>query len=259
VLSQSWRGLSDPNRARQEAAAVRRSIAAPSRSRFGENAVCPRHYTSVSRPQQSAIRNPRFAIGLLLAILTGCTGGGRLHFIEQQTKRIDERRALINTFGVDECYCWTDDEGRLTVAMRAKPAGLYAGTLHLSLVLTEPPAGSGKEYVLRKEAMRGSYGIGQLPGSRFRSLRGIAAVWPQADGTFKGRMRLYAMHRRFTLLLGWRPASTMLLTGEFRAVENAERGRKLLEASEDETWPRKAPTTTTAPTTKPTPTFRRAG
>ncbi len=46
VVSQSRRGLSDPKRARQEAATAKRNIAAPSRSRFGEDTVCMRHYSS---------------------------------------------------------------------------------------------------------------------------------------------------------------------------------------------------------------------
>jgi len=188
-----------------------------------------------------------------LTALAGC-GGGRLHVITQQTQTIDEHQPLISSFDVREAYWWTDDAGRLRVAMRAEPEGLYLGALTLSLELEGMPAGSGREYALRTRGMRATYAFSEVPALRMRSFRGVAAVWPQGGDRLKVRYRVMAQSQGFTLVLGWRPGSTRTVTGECLAVRNERRGRELYADSEEGDWARPAPATTTAPATRANPT-----
>lgn len=175
-------------------------------------------------------------VGACCLIIGGCAAG-RMHLVPLHTNAINNTEPLIASLQIVDAYWWEDENGHINIALRAKPEGLYFGTFWTTLTLGEPPAGSAREYRLGREGLSAAYTFGSLTHSRLRSLRGIAAIWPQPDGTLRGRVRTWARRQSFTMLLGWRPAAQILITAEFRARHDPTRGREMRERAQPGAWP----------------------
>ncbi len=169
----------------------------------------------------------------------GCNGGGRLDLISLDYGAIDPPAAKPTRVTIDECYWWTDEAGRLWIALavhRGLPL-VPASHVHfcLTLRLDAPPAGKARDYRVGRDELRG---VARLAGlqSRFTSAIGIVAVYREGGERLRGALRVQTSRETATLLGAWSRPSRVLLLGEFSAVRDAGRGRRIADQTESDGW-----------------------
>ncbi len=185
-------------------------------------------------PRSSAIARrgpaPWVLLGLLLLPLAGCRGTGTVKAMPVARSDISDAEPLIQNVPLSEaCYAIAED-GQVSVALsfhRDSWLGdAFDADWQMSLVLEGLPAGSSRLYKLKQDAARIVQSVG-ADRRRARGWTGIAVLHAPQGGRLRGRFHLNVRQQQFTLLNGWAPpvfqAPTMIMAGEFSAVENAAR------------------------------------
>jgi hypothetical protein len=175
---------------------------------------------------------------LLAALATGCAGRGRVFSVPLYRSDMPPDEPPAATVEPDQAYYWVEDDGPLNVSLaRAWAAGPASAPVEwrLSLMLEKLPAGSARLYKLDRSSIRLVEAGGGIH-RRGLSIRGVAVIEAPRGGRLKGRFHTWIRLQQFTVLTGWAPpinrAPIVIVTGEFEAVENAEAGRRIREATE---------------------------
>jgi len=187
------------------------------------------------------------------AACAGCTGSAVIQFVSLNATRIDPPPVRVWRYDCQEAYWWIDRAGEFNVAMRSRKSQALLGQfgrteLSMSLVPGPPPAGSGRDYTLRRRETRTilKAGIGQ---QRFSSYAGVMDVLMDGETKAHGSFRIW-MRPRSPLLslspLPQRPGS-VLVFGTFNAVKNEKQGaaiRAFCESDGLQRQPLRPPVTT---------------
>lgn len=185
-------------------------------------------------------------------VSAGCTGSARFDLIPLRMNDLNPALPPMVRFHPSECYYRLDQQGKIHVAMRYQNLALFGPlsrvTFTLSLLLEEPPAGRARTYPLRKQNLRGWATAGPEV-HRFSSSLGIAAVYDVREHSLRGRFRCYVRHQSGNPLTGWRGNALLLFLGQFHAVEDEAKTRRLETESEKGGGERAGQTT--ASTTQP--------
>ena len=181
-----------------------------------------------------------------MAAIAGCNGSGRLEVLSLNTVAIDPPAPASYRFDPQRCYWWKNEDGGLSIAMQSDQSNWFSplgkGSLKLSLVLKEMPAGRARNYSVGPREVRASYALG-LWQHRFTSLRGIVGVSLEKDGRIKGAFRVWMLHHPGPGLFTLFPPSPgeVLFFGDLRAVrDNDGKGRRILAETESQGWDRKS-------------------
>jgi hypothetical protein len=190
-------------------------------------------------------------------LAAGCTGSATIQFVSLHHEEIDPPTTKVWRFDASECYWWLDDAGELNVAMKCRQHNLLLGhwgdvELDLSFVLGEPPAGSGRNYPIRRRHTRSRF-VSALQSQRLTSQAGIVGVIVEDGGAIRGSFRIWMMPQKQLRLFDFFPQQSgqLLCFGTFHAVEDAARGRAIRAHCEAEGWTR--PARKPIPVQKPPP------
>jgi hypothetical protein len=183
--------------------------------------------------------------GILVASLccaAGCRGSGRLHFASLDYRDIDPQvPPRLTAFDLQECYWWTDEGGRLWMAMQRQHTPLFYPKMRfefqLSVALERLPAGRARTCKVDRTTLRARVCVGPWE-SRFTSRVGVIAVCREPGDRLRGSLRLQAVRVASHWLGGWGKPSRYLLLGSFTAVPDERRGRAIAEATESSGWGR---------------------
>lgn len=177
----------------------------------------------------------------LLALAWGCAGGGRLELSSLDYRSIDPPAARGASVPLDRCHWWTDDEGRLWVAMESVSRPLFGAlgpaVLQLSLELEGLPAGQARNYLAGQRQLRAVARFGPAE-SRFVSAAGIVAVYRAGGDRLRGSFRLQVRRQTGRLLGGWSAPTSWLMQGTFVATHEPRRGSAIAGATEAHGWGR---------------------
>ena len=189
-----------------------------------------------------------------LGLLAGCNGTGRVDVAALDFQAIDPPEGpapRFVTLDLDRCYWWTDEAGRVHVALeRDRPALLgteWRFRFQLSLALDQPPAGKARDYRVNRRELRGVARFGPTQ-SRFSSLYGIVALYREPQNCLRGSFRMEVARETQQLLGGWSRPSRYLMMGSFVAVPDADRGRRIAAEAEAPSGGATTQPSTTAPT-----------
>jgi hypothetical protein len=170
--------------------------------------------------------------------LTGCQGRGRVDVAALNFQAVDPPAgppAEFTRLEMDRCYWWTDDQGKVWVAMeRDQPIGWgtdWHFKFQLSLALDQPPAGRARDYLVTKRELRAVSKFGPSQ-SRFVSLVGVVALYREPDNRLRGSFRLQVAREMQELLGNWSAATRWLMLGTFEAVPDPGRGKEIATESE---------------------------
>ncbi len=189
------------------------------------------------------------------ALCAGCTGSAVIQFVSLNATRIDPPPVKVWSYDAQEAVWWIDQAGELNIAMRSRKSQAVLGRfgkteLSISLVPGPPPAGSGKDYTLRRRQTRTVLvsGIGR---QRFTSYSGVMDVLMDNETSIHGSFRIWMRPQSPVLSLSplpQRPGS-VLVFGTFKAVKNEKLGTAIRAICEAEGWQRKPlhPPATTQP------------
>lgn len=208
-------------------------------------------YDITMRPHAPSTLAPCAALLVLCAwILTGCTGSAHVDITALSFRAIDPPGGpppRVFTFEMQRCFWWTDDAGRLWVAMDLDRGALLGRLLRLqfaaSLALDLPPAGRGREYqatgrTLRVVARQGTAHV------RFTSLGGIVVVHRASNNRLRGSFRFDTARQSLGLLGTWSKPARYLFMGTFEALPDvAGHGRRVAALTEAGGWTREEPAT----------------
>ena len=186
-------------------------------------------------------------------LLAGCAGGGRMYITALDYQAIDPPAGPAPRFvqlELDRCFWWVDEQGRVAVAL-ARDQPLALGTdwrfkFRLSLALGEPPAGHARDYAVSKRELRATVQGGPLR-SRYSSVRGIVALYREANERLRGSFRLEVAREVQQMLGGWGSPSRYLMMGTFEAVRDDVRGRQIAAETETPGSEREPPATQPGP------------
>ncbi len=174
-------------------------------------------------------------IGLLLS---GCTGSGQVHIAALDYQAIDPPAGAPPRFvqiDLDRCFWWTDEHGKVWVALgRDQPLLLapeWRFKFQLSLALDQPPAGRARDYAVSKRELRAMVRAGPTQ-ARYSSVRGIVALYREPNEQLRGSFRLEVAREVQQMLGGWGRPGRYLMMGTFRAVRDETRGRAIAEQTE---------------------------
>src|SRR5262245_1696626 len=181
--------------------------------------------------------------------LSGCAGSAELQFVSTNLTSINPPPPIVYRFDPQRCYWWLEDDGSMNIAMQFDNVSVLSeiGKLRLqvSLSLDAPPAGSGKDYPIGPQNLRGRFDT-PLAQARLISTSGVVAISKAGNERYRGSFRMLLQQfpgiSLFTLA-PQRPGS-YLMFGKFEAVHDAERGRAIRDATEADGWTR---ATTTRP------------
>ena len=172
---------------------------------------------------------------------SGCTGHAEMNLIPLGMKDLDPSKPLATKLPAGECYYDLDESGRIRIAMRYKNLALFGpmsrSSMTLSLLIDEPPAGRARTYRIAGQTLRAQAQTSILY-HRFRSTHGIAVVHDVGSNRLRGSFRCYVRYQRGNVVTGWRGAGSLLLTGRFSAVRDAEKTAELISESEAGDWAR---------------------
>jgi hypothetical protein len=173
------------------------------------------------------------AASAVIASSAGCTGRA-IQFVDLDFARIPEAGPLVDTINVSAAYWWLDGD-RVCIAATRQPVRLLGSSrarrVDLSFVLPGVPAGDARDYPLGSEAQR-CYVRQGSSHTRYRSHRGIAAIWMRPGGKLRVRYRVLASRQTFHILTGWTTVGQTLLAGELIARHDPVRGTEILERTE---------------------------
>jgi hypothetical protein len=180
-------------------------------------------------------------LGLLAA---GCHGQARLELAAIDYRSIDPPAARIVRLSPSRCYWWTDEQGRVWIAMQYERRTLLGRLGHLqfqlSLLLEQPPAGKARNYNVDNCTLRAVARAGPTEG-RFTSVTGIVALYREPNDRFRGSLRILADRQASRLLGGWGKSARFLILGSFTAVHDEQRGREIADLTESRGWERNTP------------------
>lgn len=200
------------------------------------------------------------AVLLGAAILcAGCSGSARVNLISLNNQAIDPPRVEPYELAASECCWWVDDAGDLCIAAQAQQNNLFLGQfgrveLDFSLVLDKPPAGLGRDYPIRQRDARLLI-RSALQNHRFMPIAGIISVLTKRGDEMHGSFRIWMNPINEVGALSFLPPKTgpILCYGTFKAVRNPDRGKIILQRSEE--WgfarPPKQTSQPPLPTTQP--------
>jgi hypothetical protein len=175
---------------------------------------------------------------LLLAVVSmgsGCAGRATVHLVPLGAKRMTVGEPLVTRIKPQECYYWTNEAGKLCIAMREFRPSILGRALGrefvASLVFDAPPSGPAAGFDADRETSRSVMDAGFLH-TRAVSLSGVAAIWDYGERTLQGRFRIVTNQQSFLVLTRWGSDQRVLFVGEFRAVRDREEGERLLDRTE---------------------------
>lgn len=177
----------------------------------------------------------------ILLLLSGCHHAGHVEIAALNYAAIDPPAPRVSRVGLDRCYWWTDEAGRVRVAMERDQPWVLGPThvehfvFQLAFTLEKPPAGRSRNYLLSKHQMQGVARFGPAH-SRFVSIAGIVALYREPGDRMRGSFRIQVARQALQLLGGWSRVSRYLMTGTFTAVHDEERGRRVAAQAEDNGW-----------------------
>ncbi|MFQ5805513.1 MAG: hypothetical protein ACE5I3_03575 [Phycisphaerae bacterium] len=181
-----------------------------------------------------------------LCCAVGCSGSGRIELASLNYRAVDPPAApppRVARIDLDGCYWWTDDNGRVWIAMQRQWTPLFSPRLRfefqLSLVLDKLPAGRARDYRVARKELRARLRFGPWE-SRFTSTVGILALYRESNDRLRGSLRLQATRVTTRWLGGWGKPTRYLMLGSFVAVHDEQRGRPIAEATESSGWGRDA-------------------
>ena len=190
---------------------------------------------------------------------SGCHRAGQVEIASLNYVAIDPPAPRVARVGLDHCYWWTDEQGRVRIAMERDqpwvlgPAHVEHFVFQLSLTLEKPPAGKSRNYLLSKRQMNGAARFGPAH-SRFVSAAGIVALYREPGDRMRGSFRIRVARQGLQLLGGWSPVSRHLMSGTFIAKHDEERGQQIATQVAEDGWRspnEQPPQSTTQPTPAP--------
>ncbi len=209
-----------------------------------------RHVVGILRTGLGAVLSAAAAT----CLAAGCTGSATINFVSLHATEIDPPKTNIWRYDVRECYWWVDPDGEVNIAMKCRQQHLLLGKygrvdLATSFVLGEPPAGSGRNYPVRRRETR-TLVVSALHSLRLTSQQGIVAVTVEDDGTLRGSFRIWMASKPGLQLFSFLPRrpGRLLCFGTFHAVEDPKRGQAIRAHCESSGWARSARKTTSGPT-----------
>ncbi len=165
--------------------------------------------------------------------ICGCAYSGRMDITELAFRRISPKGPLIDSLRLSDCLWWSD-EGAVYIGMSTSDSVIplpAAEKLDFSFVLPGFPADRSREYQVNNQTLRGYVRKG-LEHERYRSTRGIVAIWLEPGDSMRIRFRLIANKEIFHVLTGWVSAGQVVLTGSCRARRDSRNGPALLSLTE---------------------------
>lgn len=193
-----------------------------------------------------------------LCLWTGCHRAGQVEIASLNYVAIDPPAPRVSRVGLDHCYWWMDEEGRVQIAMERDQSWVLGPThvehfvFQMALTLEKPPAGKSRNYLLSKRQMNGAARFGPAH-SRFVSAAGIVALYREPGDHMRGSFRIRVARQGLQLLGGWSPVSRHLMMGTFIAKHDEERGQRIVAQVAENGWPVPSEDAA-APTTQPTST-----
>jgi hypothetical protein len=176
-------------------------------------------------------------LGVALLALVGCAGTGRVYLAALDFQAIDPPAGAPPRFleiNMNHCYWWTDEAGRVCVAMDSERALLLGSDwrmrFQLSLTLDQPPAGRARDYRVTNRQCRAVARFGPAQ-SRWVSRSGVVALYREGPDRFRGSFRMDVAREVQQLLGGWGRASRFLMMGTFTSVPNEAQGRRIAAAA----------------------------
>lgn len=191
-------------------------------------------------------------LAVAVAILAGCASPGRVYVIPAEAQRMDMDAPLLVEYTVSRAYYWTDSDDQVLVALELAVPNTQERS-NLSLVVKGLPAGQGRNYVATKRTLRALIDDNG-PARRFGSLHGAVSIWYDESAPYRlrGRFRIWANQQTYWFWMDyWSSDREVLLTGEFDATRDAEKGRPILEQTEADELKRGKPGTQPRPVTGP--------
>lgn len=192
--------------------------------------------------QRRAVRRVRWLwMGVLLAAIAGCGGRARVEYTSLDFANIDPPGTRVTRHEMPHCYWWTDDRNQLWIALeRHAPSILgpaWSSQARIVFVLERPPAGRGRNYLVGKREMRGAATFG-LVDVRYVAQQGLIGVNRDSvhSAELRGSFRIQAGLRVSQMLGGWGRPAAVLMFGDFTAVHDAARGRRIVEAAGLDRW-----------------------
>ena len=185
---------------------------------------------------------------LILAMSAiGCTGHGTVHMVPFMRSDFSPTERPIVTTQVSEAYYWLDSSGKLNLALRHHAPSLlgkvFESDWQMSMILDGLPAGAERLYTLDTRSVRIRYNQGPAH-QRFASFAGVAVAGAPKNGAMNGRFHVTVRGQQFGVISGWSPplqrGPLIVMVGTFTAVENATRGRAILENTESDGFDRKS-------------------
>jgi hypothetical protein len=184
-------------------------------------------------------RSPR-RIGLMAGVLVllaglplGCSRAA-LDLVDLDFRRLPAEATLIRHESLPACYWWLEGGRIHVVAGRTQSwlAGPLGGKrIDFSLWLPGVPADRARTYRLGPRSLRG-YLRQDASHARYRSIRGIAAVWLRPAQRLHVKLRVVASKEVFHVLTGWTAVGQTVLVGTFDARRNASTGQIIWQRSE---------------------------
>lgn len=193
----------------------------------------------LSRSNDGVIHQYGARVGCLLILFclaaTGCSGSAHLEFTALNFRSIDPPPPYSRS-RIDHCYWWTDDEGRVWIAMERRVTSIlgedFTFEFQLSLLLERLPAGRARNYTVGQGEFRALARIGPLE-SKFTSSAGIVALYRASGDRLRGSLRLQVVRQSVNPLLGgWSRPARYLIAGALQAVHDERRGRAIVEKME---------------------------
>jgi len=189
------------------------------------------------------------------AFCAGCTGSAVMQFVSLNATRIDPPPVKVWRYQAQEAYWWVDQAGEINIVMRSRKSKAFLGRfgkteLSMSLVPGPPPAGSGKDYTLRRRETRTVLvsGIGR---QRYTSYAGVMDLLIDDETRVHGSFRIWMRPQSPVLSLSPLPQQpgSVLVFGTFKAVKSEKRGAAIRAFCESQGGQRKTlrPPTTTKP------------
>ncbi|MCG3126724.1 MAG: hypothetical protein CHACPFDD_01577 [Phycisphaerae bacterium] len=176
-------------------------------------------------------------------LLCGCSAGN-LELVSLDFRSIDPPAAQVTRLPLDRCFWWTDESGRLWLAMERIVQIPFLSNVdfefQLSLRLDRPPQGKARNYTVRDAELRAAARVGPAE-SRFSSLAGILAVYRESGDRLRGSLRLQVARQVNAMLTGWTQPTRYLMLGSFVAEHDEVRGRAIAERTETDGFERDVP------------------
>lgn len=191
-----------------------------------------------------------------VAVCVGCNGGGHVDYTSLDYANIDPPTTRITHQDMPHCYWWTDERGQLWVAMERHDASLFGPAwstqARVVFVLECPPAGRGRNYLVGKREMRGAATFG-IVDVRYTAIHGVMGINRDSaeSNELRGSFRIMAGFSVSQMLGGWGNPAMVLMIGNFVAIHDEQRGRRIVQRAEFEAWEEQTRPPTSQPTTKP--------